>query len=234
MPNKVTDSYNLAIIYPSSIDFWDYESNGDLSPYMVTPASGLEVWWVRDCIHQNEVKRHRWTRRVDQSAANDFACPYCASSNARLLKGFNDLESQYPELVKEWDYDKNLLLPDEILCKSSKKVWWLKDCTNGVGKKHSWLSPISRRTTSGAGCIYCRRKNLLTGFNDLETKFPLVAKEWHPNKNDLKPNEITAINGRKVWWLCTNGHEWESVISSRTKGGNGCPYCGNQKNISRV
>ena len=32
------------------------------------------------------------------------------------------------------------------------------------------------------------------------------------------------FSGRKVWWLCKQGHSWQATISHRTQGYN-CPYC---------
>ena len=46
-------------------------------------------------------------------------------------------------------------------------------------------------------------------FNDLPTKSPAVAAEWHLAKNDgLHPSQVAAATHRKVWWLCPKGHEW--------------------------
>ncbi len=60
---------------------------------------------------------------------------------------------------------------------------------------------------------------------------PNLVKEWHPTKNTgLKPQELTPGSGKKVWWICKNGHEWEAVIKSRSKG-SGCPYCQNSKSV---
>ena len=29
---------------------------------------------------------------------------------------------------------------------------------------------------------------------------------------------------KKVWWRCTNGHDWQASVVSRSRG-KGCPYC---------
>ena len=52
---------------------------------------------------------------------------------------------------------------------------------------------------------------------------PVLAAQWHPIKNgDLKPENVTLKTHRKVWWLCSKGHEWEAPVYSRSSG-NGCP-----------
>ncbi|TFH22542.1 hypothetical protein E4G67_04250, partial [Candidatus Bathyarchaeota archaeon] len=54
---------------------------------------------------------------------------------------------------------------------------------------------------------------------------PDVAREWHPSKNgELTPSDVTSGINVMVWWLCSQGHEYPSVISSRTRG-RGCPFC---------
>ena len=72
-------------------------------------------------------------------------------------------------------------------------------------------------------------KNVIPGYNDLTTVNPLLAKEWHPTKNgDLSPDMVTAGCGKKVWWQCANGHEWQAVIANRNRGCS-CPYCSGKR-----
>ena len=58
---------------------------------------------------------------------------------------------------------------------------------------------------------------------------PSLVKEWHPTKNvEIKPYDVTPGSGKKVWWICQKGHEWQAVIYSRSRG-SGCPYCNKLK-----
>ncbi|MBQ7255157.1 MAG: zinc-ribbon domain-containing protein [Oscillospiraceae bacterium] len=130
------------------------------------------------------------------------------------------LESEYPEVAKEWHPSKNGdLSPKDVTPKSGRKVWWLGKCG------HEWQATISHRT-DGQNCPICSNHQLLTGFNDLATRFPRLSEEWHPNKNGpLTPGDVFPMSNRKVWWRCKKGHEWQVAISCRTKGNNGCPIC---------
>ena len=75
-------------------------------------------------------------------------CPYCAGQ--KVLEGYNDLATTNPELLKEWDYEKNIIKPTEISSGSGISVWW--KCKNG----HSWKSIIVNRTKNGKrGCPIC-------------------------------------------------------------------------------
>lgn len=52
-----------------------------------------------------------------------------------------------------------------------------------------------------------------------------LMAEWNFEKNtDLILERLTIGSGKKVWWKCTKGHEWQAVIRDRSRS-NGCPYC---------
>ena len=206
---------------PKLLSEWDYEKNGNLTPKDVTCNSAYKVWWL--CSNGHSYKAAVFSRAREKGTN----CPYCA--NRKVLAGFNDLKTVYPEIAEEWDYDNNKgLNPQDVLSGSGKKVWWL--CPNG----HSYEMEISQKTGKNrCGCPYCSTpaKKVLKGFNDLETKFPQIAKEWHPFLNgNTKPSTVLCGSDKKVWWMCKRGHSYEMSISSRTgnKKGN-CPYCSNQK-----
>ena len=127
--------------------------------------------------------------------------------------------SDNAQLMKEWHFEKNKgIIPNEITCGSHKKVWWLGECG------HEWEAQIKSRDT-GRGCPVCAGKMVVMGCNDLGSKNPEVAEEWHPTKNGiLTPYDVTYKSNKKVWWRCKHGHEWQAKILSRTYG-SGCPFC---------
>lgn len=139
----------------------------------------------------------------------------------KLFRGENDLLTLYPDLAKEWDCNKNGdLKPSDVLPGSHKEVWW--KCAND----HEWKSTIRDRI-KGKNCPYCSNIKVLSGFNDLATVHPEIAREWHSQKNgDLKPNQVKYSANIKVWWRCAQGHEWQAYVFNRSKG-HGCPYCCN-------
>ena len=56
-----------------------------------------------------------------------------------------------------------------------------------------------------------------------------MAKEWNYERNDgLTPMDVMPNSVKKVWWMCSQGHEWQASIDHRSRG-NGCPYCSGQK-----
>ncbi len=61
--------------------------------------------------------------------------------------------------------------------------------------------------------------------NSLLFSNPELAKEWNYEKNgNLRPEHVGIGSGKKVWWKCSKGHEWQATTNNRNKG-NGCPYC---------
>lgn len=126
-------------------------------------------------------------------------------------------------LLEEWDYLKNEKKPREYGKSSGKKVFWV--CKKG----HSWTARIADRVR-GNGCPYCAGKRPIIGVNDFATVYPKLVSEWNYNKNSKAPFEYCPNSGKKVWWICAKGHEWESTIDSRVRG-NGCKYCAGQAAI---
>lgn len=130
----------------------------------------------------------------------------------------NSLSRMRPHLVSEWS-DKNLpLTPDTVTFGSNKIVWWKGACG------HEWQTSIKTRS-AGEQCPICSGARVLRGYNDFESKFPELAKEWSPKNEPLRPSMITAATHRKVIWQCKLGHEWTASVKSRTVNGTGCPYC---------
>ena len=135
----------------------------------------------------------------------------------------NSLLFANPEIAKEWNREKNgNLKPEHFAANSHKKVWW--KCSKG----HEWQATIKERN-NGNGCPYCAGKKVLSGYNDLQTVNPTLAKEWNYEKNNrLTPMEVTPNSHLKVWWKCSQGHEWQASIADRNSG-RGCPYCAGKK-----
>ena len=51
-----------------------------------------------------------------------------------------------------------------------------------------------------------------------------LMAEWNWDRNtDSDPSKLTLGSGKKVWWKCGKGHEWQATISHRDNGRK-CPY----------
>ena len=188
---------------------WNYEKNSNLKPENFTANSNKKVWWKCS-------KGHEWLATI--ANRNDgYGCPYCSGRYA--VKGEDDLLTVNPTLAKEWNYEKNgNLKPENFTEKSGQKVWWK------CGKGHEWQARIADRNR-GRGCPYCSGRYAIKGENDLQTVNPVLAKEWNYEKNNgLTPADVMSNSGKKVWWKCSKGHEWQATIGNRNKG-SGCSIC---------
>ncbi len=138
------------------------------------------------------------------------------------------LTETHPDLVKEWNAERNGQRKPEELTKWSKvSVWWrCLTCAN------EWKNQVSNRTHSNNGCPCCNIGRLHSdGRNSLEKRNPELASQWHPTKNGvLSPSQVTLYHNKKVWWLCNDSqcehpHEWQTSPSARVSSNSNCPFC---------
>ena len=213
---EASSTNNLKDSFPEISSQWHPTNNGELTARDVTDTSGKKVWWKCDVADD-----HEWSSVIASRTARDGGCPFCSGKKVSLT---NRLDLIYPEVAKQWHLTKNGdLEPDQFTWGSGKRVWWKCD----VAADHEWRTTIASRTGGNNGCPSCSGLQISVT-NSLQTRFPLVASEWHPTKNgDLTPDQVVAMTRRKVWWKCSavEEHEWEADIANRTNVGSGCPLC---------
>lgn len=210
---------DLATKFPNIAEEWHPTKNGNLTPNDVKYSESKKVWWICP-------EGHEYLQSIRSRTINNTGCPVCSSN--KVLVGYNDLATTHPALVKEWHPTKNgELMPTDVVAGSNKKVWWL--CSKG----HSFLQSLIKRTERSYNCPYCSGAKVWKGGNDLATVNPRLASEWHPTKNgDLRPTDVTAGSGKRVWWKCPLGHEYQAVISIRNHDHTNCPICALRRSTS--
>ena len=214
---KLLKGFNdLATQYPLLAIEWSKKN--DSSPNNYLPCSKIEVYW--ECKNHHTYKGKIFSRTVKHKG-----CPYC--NNLQLLHGFNDLETCNPILSKEFDVQKNAVLPSDIIYGGVKPYWW--KCENG----HSYQETINAKKR-GYGCPICSNHRLLRGYNDLQTINPTLSAEFDISKNNgSTPTDYFSKSGKKVWWRCSKcGHSWTAQIIKRTNG-QGCPQCYKNRLLKR-
>lgn len=202
---------SLSTAAPYLVTEWS-EKNYPLTPDDVTYGSNRKMWWKGVCGHE-------WQATVKSRATGrQSSCPYCSGN--RVLTGFNDLETRFPNVAAEWSERNAPLQPSQVLAFANRKVWWKGQCG------HEWSALISDRS-SGHGCPYCKDHKLLIGFNDFQTCHPDLALEWS-DRNDVHPSSIPEKKLMIARWKCRNcGGEYRQWINSRLAGSK-CPYCSNR------
>lgn len=205
----------LSECVPALADEWDSEKNAPLTPSQVTVGSHRVVWW--HC-----PKGHDYQASV-KLRVRGSGCPYCAGR--AVLPEENSLAAIAPELLPEWDTEKNApLTPGQVLAGTHRKIWWR--CKKG----HSWQAAAVSRIRNRTECPVCAGKKVISGENDLATVFPQLAAQWDAEKNgSLTPGAVSPNSNRRVWWKCEKGHAYCAVIAHRAQSGSGCPYCTNRK-----
>lgn len=209
---------------PEAAEDWDYELNKGV-PEDYKYCSNISAHWK--CNRCGS----KWESRIIDRVKAQYGCKNCskiaraqAKSETHALRtgGIKD-----PLLLKEWDYEKNETLPSECSPRSNKCAYWI--CSK-CGYRYS--SKISNRS-NGRKCACCANKVVVPGVNDLATTHPQLAGEWHPSKNmPLTPQQVTYGKGKKVWWVCPEGHEYPATILHRASGGTNCPICNSGRQTS--
>ena len=110
------------------------------------------------------------------------------------------------------DVYAQMVNPDPTITHGSdrRELW---RCEDG----HEWEATVANRA-KGRGCPYCSGHRA-TDENRLATQRPDLYAELK-----VKDYELCVSSRKKVWWVCEDGHEWESTVDNRAKG-SGCPYC---------
>ena len=156
-------------------------------------------------------KGHEWEISATSRISKKAGCPIC--SNNKVLVGFNDLATTNPDIANQaigWD-------PREYSFGSGVSKKWR--CEKG----HEWSAVIGSRLKKENGCPFCSGHKVLKGFNDLSTTHPNLALEavgWDPTA-------ITGGSNKNLRWRGVCGHEWKTMVATRTGNLSGCPVCAN-------
>ena len=227
--------------YPDIAKEWDYDVNGDITPYMVMPGNhDLYGWVCSKC-------GFKWYRSV-QGRTQGAGCRKCASKakgkkwSEKHVKQYSfyswcmDNKKEY--LLDSWDYEGNNGKgpKDYAYGNSDDKIAWVHCKT-----KHKWYTTLPHRRLQGPDC-YClecienRRKNSVRiSMNKgkqtlkdwcIEQGREDILSEWDPC-NNLTPEDYTPGSHTKVFWKCNNcGAQYQSVIRVRINSNKttGCCY----------
>lgn len=147
------EAESLAALNPELSQSWDYEKNFPLQPTMFSPTSSFKAWWKCDQGHSWQQTIHNLTKFKSKNSMGN-GCKKCWYSNMsqHLAKKRGSLAEMRPDLLSEWNYEKNApLTPENVSLKSSIDVWW--KCSEG----HEWYGRIRQRVEAKYGCMICSR-----------------------------------------------------------------------------
>ena len=132
----------------------------------------------------------------------------------KMIRNTVTLQQFAPELMNEWDYEKNIdLSPDNIASKSHLRVWWkCSVCGN------RWQTAVSNRTNLNSGCPKCDDANK----NKQQTCRKVVCIETKETYNSIGEAERqTGINHACIIACCkgkkghktAGGFHWKYINS---------------------
>lgn len=195
--------------YPSALAQFDHKKNKGVDPFKLP--------W-HDKVHWkcSVAKDHVWVSTFNRRRGE--RCPFCKGSK---LSKTNSL-ANFPKVSKYLHPTKNgKLTAKDYRASEGTLVWW--KCPKG--KDHEWQAKISTKTGGSLGCPFCI-SNKVSITNCLATRFPKIAKEWHPTRNKLKtPKSVNGSTATRYWWKCKLGHVWLQAVQIRTIRGANCPTC---------
>ncbi len=215
-PRNILPGVNdLSTLYPKLALEFDHTKNLHKGILEIKLGDKDRFWWLCNRGHSYE---SRLSSRIHQGSG----CPIC--TNQRVQTGFNDMATTHPELAKEFDLNKNSpLQPTLIVAGVRRKLWWI--CSSG----HSFEAAGYQRIT-GTGCPICVNKEVLAGFNDMETTHPKLAREFDFEKNSpFDSKTLIAGTHKKLWWICPEGHSYEVSGMKRVSENAGCPFCSSKR-----
>ena len=82
-----------------------YSSDNLIPANRIAPFSHKHVIWNYPC-------GHSYSAEVKMRHTSRNGCKYC--EGGAVLPGVNDLKSQCPLIVKDWDYENNEVGPDQV------------------------------------------------------------------------------------------------------------------------
>lgn len=211
--NRVLQSgvNDLATVYPGIAAQWHPTKNGELKPTQVLFGARLNAWWQCE-------REHEWRAMLYSRNPETQGCRACI--NKVVVRGENDLESCFPEISNEWDFEKNgETKPSDVSFGSQKSYYW--KCS----KSHSFKLSIYRRTKEGSSCKYCSGNAIEPGVSDLQTLYPEISEKFSLTLNpSIKVNEIAPQSSKRYIWNCGKGHTFTSTPNQLVKG-YGCGVC---------
>jgi hypothetical protein len=221
LSKRCDENYNLQTLYPDIAKQWDMSANEGITPDQVAPHSNRKFGWICEM-------NHRFVSTPDRRVRGD-GCPIC--SNRKLLKGYNDLASNYPKIADEWDYSKNEGAPSDYTFRSRYNAHWR--CSKC---KYEWRAKINDRVDSKyQTCPKCIKAIIGASRHESELKKrggitdPLLLKEWDYEKNSKGPEEYTQHSAAKVYWICSKcGYRFKACINNRANRKGGCACCSNK------
>lgn len=207
--------------YPQYESWYDTEKNK--RPFNSISLKSNETLWWKCPEHGHSFPR----KPCNIDNTGKLICPYC--SNVILLTGFNDLATKRADLLRFYDYEANVLPPEEMIINSrDENTWWY--CDNG----HRFQRSVFHMCET-TYCPICDTP--IAGVNTLETVIDDIEKIWSKT-NERHYSTLLPKFVKYADWICRKcGGIYpeqinEYVDNFLSNNEENCPYCKGDKALA--
>lgn len=208
---------DLSTTHPDLAKQIDPAENDGLSGSDFTAGSNKKPKWTCD------VCSYVWVATPNsRTRARPAGCPAC--TNRVLVVGFNDMATTHPEFAAQlFPEDNEGKGPEDFTMGYTKKLVWT--CPD---HGHKYPAVPGLRKANNRGCPFCANREVLLGFNDLESTYPGVAASFHSDAEGRGRTPLTVTYGStaRFNWKCADHGIWTAQVHNRTLYRTGCPVCG--------
>ena len=206
---------SISDIYPNLVKFWDFDKNGFIKPNMIRAGSNTKVWWVcQDC--------GKSYLRSPNTMSNTSQSGYCSDCYKKHRKfKYGSLADIFPDKAIYWS-SKNILKPEDVpATQSKKKYFW--EC---IHCGYEWSSSVFDVVNNLSKCPVCEGSRFKSGYTDLATMYPNVAKDWDYSRNNEKPCNVFYKDKGSYWFICPKcGKSYIQSLHSVIERGTKCFSC---------
>lgn len=137
----------------SEVDLQRNEEAGINADLIYYGIESKKVWWnCDDCKQSYSMSHSRKLRGGECSSESCINMRIGDNARNRAWDRLGPMSEAHPELLDEFDYEKNLKSPSEIRANSKEDVWWI--CQD---YSHSWEQSIYSRIRYQNNCIICSK-----------------------------------------------------------------------------
>lgn len=205
---QVAPGKSFGDLRPDLAKQWNYEKNGDISPYDITPKSSRKFWWI--CPETGQTWQATPKYRYAQGHSKS---PYM--TNRMIIPGVNDLRTKFPEIADELSCENDFSASEVSPHSSFIATWECSKCG------HTWDSTISNRTNHKSGCPKCFASSMVSKAEKSLRDYivSLVGEDavTSSNRSIISPYELDIYLPEKNLAIEFNGLYWHTESQGKGK-----------------
>ena len=215
---------NLVAECPEIVKWWDYKKNAPYKPEQFTKGSGFQAYLkCPDCGIELHTGIHSLLYTQETGAVKIRHKGLCRKF--RAMRSKNNLLTNYPDVTKWWNYEKNAPnRPEDFTLYSPSSAYF--KCPECGTETYRHITDAFSINSKGNpilfDCPYCAETKPIKGVNSLVDLYPELATQCI---SLVDPSNVLPASSSRVEWKCPDcGGTWYDLIINRVNG-SGCPFC---------